>query len=323
MFRNVLVPLDGSPLAEQAVPQASAIARAAGAGVYLILVHHRVPISGFEHLPLDDFVERDEAEYLGGIARELTSGASIPVTWDTCCGDPSEVICGYVREAEVDLVVMTTHGRTGLSRAWMGSTADRVLRQSSVPVLMLHPIRSSLRARAARHVFKTILVPVDGSPLSDEILTAAVALAQCGDARLVLLSVVQPVPMILREAVAADAYAPMVADSDATERVATRARAELGAKARNVREQRVDCVGYVVIADHVARAILDAAGRHEADAIAMSTHGRGASRVLMGSVTDKVLRASDLPMLLLRPAGRVEPLRRPRADADGTLVSAG
>lgn len=200
---------------------------------------------------------------------------------------------------------MTTHGRTGLSRAWIGSTADRVLRHSSVPVLMLHPVAGKTRAAAARHLFKRILVALDGSSFADEILSAASALCECGNGRLLLTQVVQPVPLIVPEAIAAngDSFAgfpPMIVDTAATRQLAADVKAHLAATARTLQERHIECEIHVPVAEHVARAILDTARATGADAIALTTRGRGASRLFMGSVADKVLRGGGLPTLLQR-----------------------
>jgi nucleotide-binding universal stress UspA family protein len=306
MFQKVMVPLDGSPLAEQALGQAAAIARAAGAVLDLVLVHEPLPFAGFGDSPWEDYRWTQHETYLEAIAREMTSGASMPITRAVLAGDPADMICRRAWEIDADLVVMTTHGRTGLSRAWMGSIADRVLRHSSVPVLMLHPIAGKARETAARHLFKRILVALDGSAVAAGILPAASALARCGDARLVLLHVVQPVPQIIAAPMVGGmyppaAYPPIVPDAAATSRLAAEAKRRLDEAARTVGDRQLECEAHVVVADHVAQAILDAALGHGADAIAMATRGRGASRLFMGSVADKVLRASRLPLLLLRP----------------------
>jgi nucleotide-binding universal stress UspA family protein len=114
-------------------------------------------------------------------------------------GGVVEMICQRAHDVDADLIVMTSHGRTGLSRMWLGSVADGVIRRSSVPVLLLRPVENENR-HAAAHVFKKILVPLDGSAVGADALPPAQALAHLSGARLVLLRVVQPVPMILVDA---------------------------------------------------------------------------------------------------------------------------
>src|SRR5512132_1853966 len=140
MFKKLLVPLDRSPLAEQAIGQAAAIARASQADIDLALVHQPFPFNGFADAPWSADAWAEEQHYLESIAAELSSGSSVPVTYAALKGEPVEMICQRIRDVHADLVVMTSHGRTGLSRSWLGSIADGVLRHSTVPVLMLRAI---------------------------------------------------------------------------------------------------------------------------------------------------------------------------------------
>src|SRR3954470_4384973 len=137
MFTKILVPLDRSALAEQALGRAAAIARASHATIDVVLVHQPLPAAGWSDLPANADMWGDEHTYLETVARELSSGAGIPATHAMLRGNPVEMICMHAKDVRTDLIVMTSHGRTGLSRAWMGSVADGVLRHSSLPVLML------------------------------------------------------------------------------------------------------------------------------------------------------------------------------------------
>src|SRR5437899_8764831 len=140
MFSKVLVPLDRSPLAEQALGQAAAIARAAHAEIDVVLVHEPLQFTGYRNGTLNDDMIKAEEAYLESVATELSSSASVPVTHAVVSGSPVDMICARARETGANLIVMTSHGRTGLSRAWLGSVADAVVRRSAVPVLMLRPI---------------------------------------------------------------------------------------------------------------------------------------------------------------------------------------
>jgi nucleotide-binding universal stress UspA family protein len=304
MFKKLLVPLDGSPLAEQALGAAAAIARASGAQIDVVLVHQPVPFAAFADAPWETEQAKDEEEYLATIAAELGSGASVSATHALLHGEVIETICARVRDIQADLIVMTSHGRTGLSRTWLGSVADGVLRRSAIPVLMLRPLETRVDRRAAQHLFQRILVPLDGSALAQAILPTASELARCGNARLALLRVVQPVPLVPPDAGAPFVYSTAIQDEPATKRLVAEAEQQLTQEAHTLTDQGFsDVKTRVVVAAHVAQAIIDFAAGNGVDAIAMSTHGRGASRLLVGSVSDKVLRASALPMLLRRPIG--------------------
>jgi nucleotide-binding universal stress UspA family protein len=304
MFRKLLVPLDRSPLAEQAVGQAAAIARASHAEIDLILVHQPLPFAGFSDEPWNAEQWNDEEKYLEWIAGELTSGASIHATHSVLRGEAVDMICKRAWEVDADLIVMTSHGRTGLSRAWLGSVADGVLRHSAVPVLMLRPVESKADRLAAHHLFEHILVPLDGSALAADIISSASALGRCSGARVTLLRVVQPVPLMTVDVDMSFTYPPFIQDDEATQHLVEEAKQQLDEMLRRLAEETgVKVDAHVVVSSRVAQAIMDFASGHAVDAIAMSTHGRGASRFLLGSVADKVLRGSALPMLIHRPIG--------------------
>jgi nucleotide-binding universal stress UspA family protein len=305
VFKKLLIPLDRSSLAEQAIGQAAAIARAAHAEVDVVLVHQPLPFAGFNDEPWNEQQWNNDHKYVETIANDVTSGARVPVTHNVARGEAIDMICKRAWDIQADLIVMTSHGRTGLSRAWLGSVASGVIRHSAIPVLVLRPVATKDDAAAAHHLFKHILVPYDGSALGAEILEGALALAECSAARVTLLRVVEPVPMAM--AIGVDmgpVYPPFIPDEVATNRLAETAAEQLDDVARRVFEKgSVAVEAEVVVAPGVAQAIIDFARGHSVDAIAMSTHGRGASRLFFGSVADKVLRASGLPMLMHRPLG--------------------
>lgn len=303
MFKKILVPLDRSVIAEQAVGQAALIARRAHAAIDLVTVHVPFPFAGFSNEPWDDKEAAAEATYLETIRAELRSGSEVPASYVVLNGEPADHIRLRALDVGADLIVMTTHGRTGFSRLWLGSVADSVIRHSTVPVLLLRPAKSSRGRTAARHAFKRILVPLDGSALAADALGPATDLAAATGATLVLLRVVLPVPMATAYDPAIPlAYQPLIPDEQATAGVAADARREIETIASRLREDTgLDVSANVVVDGQVADAIVEFAQTHDVDAIAMSTHGRGATRWLLGSVADKVLRGSGLPVLLRRP----------------------
>ncbi|HVX38600.1 MAG TPA: universal stress protein [Gemmatimonadaceae bacterium] len=302
MFSKLLVPLDRSRLAEQALGPAAAIARTSNALIDVVLVHQPLPFAGFEDAPWNAALLTEEQRYVETIAQELATGASVGPTHTVLRGEPVEAICQRARDTGAELVVMTSHGRTGLSRAWLGSVADGVMRRSAVPVLMLRPTGEARERAGGRQPFKRILVPLDGSALAAEMLPSGVALAAASGARLMLLRVVQPVPLITPAVDMPYAFTTPLQDDAATERLVDEAKRELAGVEESLNRQGLaEIDAYVVVAAHVAQAIIDFAHGHSADVIAISTHGRGASRLIVGSVADKVLRASGLPMLIRRP----------------------
>lgn len=303
MFRKLLVPLDSSPLAEQAVGQAVAIAKRSNAGIDLVLVHQPTPIDELTDTEFYGRQWKDELEYLASISREIELGSNIVASFASPEGDVIDEICRRAVEVDADLIVITSHGRTGLSRAWLGSVADGVMRQAKMPVLVLRP-SDGKHGRHIRHgVFTHLLITLDGSTLSEEILSPALALAKAEGSRVSLLRVVPPVPIVLPDAGLLASYSPAVPDTALTQRIVDEAKLHLSTLAEKVAAQGFDVDAHVMVSSHVANAIIDFSVTHGVDLVALSTHGRGTSRFVMGSVADKVIRASRLPVLLQRPVG--------------------
>jgi nucleotide-binding universal stress UspA family protein len=234
---------------------------------------------------------------------ELISGASIRASGAVLRGRAAEQISERERTVGADLVVMTSHARTGLSRAFLGSVADGVVRNVGAPVLLLRPEETTLHPSEVRRSFSHILVPLDGSESSASILPGAIDIARATGARVTLLQVVMPVPlMVAYDAAMPLAYAPVVPDQEATEQVIADSRAALAKVADRMRsESGLTVESQVVQGDRIGDRIAEYAKAHGADLIAMSTRTRGAARFFLGSVADKVLRSTELPMLLYRP----------------------
>jgi nucleotide-binding universal stress UspA family protein len=302
MFNTILIPLDGSSLAEQALGRGMAIARATGAELELALVHQPFPFDGFPDAPWVSQLWDAERDYLETVNAEIRIGGLVSTRHAVLRGEPVDMICRHIHDVHADLVVLTTHARTGLNRAWLGSVADGIVRHSTVPVLVLRPVHGASRKDASRHLFRHMLVPVDGSSSSTEILKAATALAKCSDAKLTLLRVVEPTPIVSMDAGLPETYMPGLMNDSITRRLADEATEQLVEMARVLHEDSGLAVdAHVIVEPHVGQAIIDFAERHGNDLVAMATHGRGISRLLLGSVADKVMRGGTLPMLLIRP----------------------
>jgi nucleotide-binding universal stress UspA family protein len=323
MLERILVPLDRSALAERAIGQAMLIARGAGASIDLVLVHTPFPFAGFSGKRWDETEWKVEHDYLEAVARDVQSCSSRPVTHAVMRGAATEKICE--RATDADLIVMTSHGRTGLSRAWLGSVADGVVHRTSVPVLVLRAERPTQPRGMAHHGFKRILVPIDGSELAGEALGPAIELAKAVGASITLFRAVHPIPLIAAYDVTLPlTFQPMVVDADATEHALARVKGELATIAEQLRHAHGLDVDFGVAADaRSADAIVEFARARAIDCIAMSTHGRGASRLVIGSVADKVLRGSGLPVLLRHPVGVVESYLNPEEVEDQLPALAG
>ena len=217
MFTKLLVPLDNSPLAEQALPTAQSIARSAGAAMELVYVHQPQPFAGYGDAPWNAARRSSEESYVCAIADEVRKGANVNVEGSLATGAAAEGICARALDAGADLIVMTTHGRTGMSRAWLGSVADGVVRQTPIPVLLLRSAEAKGRTKTERASFKRVLVPLDGSPASEMILAPAAALAAADGGRLIIVEVVPPIPLVVPDVTMSYGTSPMIPDPEATD----------------------------------------------------------------------------------------------------------
>ena len=298
----ILVPLDGSELAERAVPVAAQLARASGAELCLLHVHDPmaadpIHIAG---LPIIDdhmrSLRRDhEQTYLDRAPQRLAPGARVSVA--LLDGPVATAIVGHADRIGAALIVITSHARSGFERAWLGSVTDAMVRISHVPLLVVRPEPGHV-ARPLRR----ILVPLDGSGAAESILEHAVRLARLEpEAELVLLEVVQPIASAVWVP-----GAPWTA-SLPPEDVASRPEAEsakeyLDGVVRSLEASGMRARPRVESAAIVAPAILEIARVEQADVVALATHGRsGFARLMLGSVADKLLRGSHTPILLFRP----------------------
>jgi nucleotide-binding universal stress UspA family protein len=301
MFERVMVPIDGSLLAEEAIATAAVIAKESGAALELARVHVAYPYELYENDRWDDEWRTEERAYLSQKAARVEDKFGIPVHTVLLEGQVVEQLCKHALETEASAIVMSTHGRTGFSRAWLGSVADGVMRKAGMPVLLLPP-RAHVPPRAdeTHPLFRHVLIPLDGSSLAEDILPAAAALAQIGHARLTLLRCIE----VYRLPAVAQLYLPEpILTDDGLDELTTIAREYLELRAAELRKRypALEVVVQVEIGESAAAMIVDAAKVESADLIAMATHGRGATRLMIGSVADKVLRSGVSPVLLLRP----------------------
>jgi nucleotide-binding universal stress UspA family protein len=295
MIRTLLVPLDGSPFGEQALPYALAIVRRSGGSIHLVHAHD-VDLGAWI-LPMDtwdrEMRERARAyldRIVGGLAEELGRAPSSTLR----DGDPVDVIESEAAGIGADLVVMTTHARGGLERAWLGSVADGLVRRGGVPLLLVRPVDRAAPPDGGSLFGGPVVVPLDESELSEGVLEPAAELARLGSGRITLLYVVPPSLEV----------AGHVFRLDEARLAGASARAEsyLEGVAGRLRREGLEVAVRVVTHEVPAAAILDAAAAEGAGVVAMATHGRsGLGRLVLGSVADKVIRSSRIPVLVVRP----------------------
>jgi nucleotide-binding universal stress UspA family protein len=290
MFRQILVPLDGSPLAERVLPFAQVIATAGNTRLLLLRV-----VSPAESRPDGDATDDHsaaltEAEgYLRDVAQRLSPGTT---NWAVEKGEATDVLLDAIARRGIDLVAMSTHGRSGIGRWIYGSVADAVLRHSPVPVLLASSSMHLTRWRSDRPL--RILVSLDLSPISETILEPACALADSLKAKLILASVA---PLLLMPDPYGGGVVAYDPDQDRAERrtYLEGIAAKLQAPGRDVAVR--DAFGLV------DTTILDVAREEGADMLALATHGSGGlTRLLMGSVATSIVQRSPVPLLIVRPA---------------------
>jgi nucleotide-binding universal stress UspA family protein len=303
-FRSVLLPLDGSQFAEHAIAWAGAIARKARARLRLVLVHQppfpppldRSSVRLYTKIELA--VRKSEREYLRRVATRIKKGGAIQFATAHLSGSPAPALADYAREVGADLVVMTTHGRGGLQRVWLGSVADQLVRSLDIPVLLVRPEEVVPAGRVP--ALEEILVPLDGSRRAEAALPPALGVANLFGARLALVQVVEPVMLLLD--------GPLVPQSLDEELVALRRREAqdyLDDVAERIIEWGSVSRASAVLAGNALLGIQAAAASPGIGMIAMATHGRGGLRRLaIGSVTDKLVRTGHLPVLVTRPRGK-------------------
>ncbi|MEO7362656.1 MAG: universal stress protein [Gemmatimonadaceae bacterium] len=321
MFQTILVPLDQSAFAEQAIAPAAVLARKLGAGMDVVLVHEQSALAELRRSHCDDDQLQEDERYLEHITERLGTHGISSCSHEVLRGEVVDAICTHAEAADIGMIVMTSHGQTGFSRAHLGSVAYGLVRKSSLPVLVLRDAAIAKTSQLSGALFRKILVPLDGSDHSQTVLASVTELARRTDAEIVLLRVIEPVPLFAANfdntavPFGLDGHPFLsgnIQDTEATAQLCSSAQAELTDLVAKLAEAQLRNVAVVVLVGRpVAAAIIDYANAVGADLIAMSTHGRGASRWLLGSVADSVLRASNFPLLLSRPQSQ-EALRAHR-----------
>jgi nucleotide-binding universal stress UspA family protein len=296
MFNSILIPLDGSRFAESALGPGLALSRATGAAVHLATVHEPVP--SFSYDEWESAAWDWSEDYVSKVSTRASTYSGGPV--DAWVGSGRVVDCLMLRadSVQADLIVMATHGRGALTRAWLGSTADAFLRRAQQPVLLVRPEEDGGPNPSEDLTFSRILVPLDGSPLSETELDLAKGLARIFDAELLLVRVVAyPVEI-------ASPYLPHTVQMN--QQIVDEAKAVahryLHDAAEGLQADGFRVRTFVKVDAQPGHAIARVVEEEDADLVVMATHGRGGlQRALLGSTTDKVIRSVHVPVLVRRP----------------------
>ncbi|HSJ31647.1 MAG TPA: universal stress protein [Longimicrobiales bacterium] len=299
MMRTIMVPLDGSAFAEQALPLAMTLARRGRAHLHLTLVRAALP---------DPSAATAPEEYLAKTAAQIEAGVPEGVTHSVLSHEPdrltypppppasvADALVRYVSEHDVDLVLMTTHGRGGVGRAWLGSTADALVRAAPKPVLLVRPEDEEFTiAHDADHGINHVVIPLDGSDAAERAIPFAREMGSIFGARYTLVRVVSPLTYYdSPEWIGPD---PAVQLTPLNREAAVR---YLDGVANRLREDDMQVETALIEAVSAADAIIRYAEAHGADLIVLSSSGAGGiRRLLLGSVADKIVRSADVPVMV-------------------------
>ena len=285
MFNKILVPLDGSKLAEQVLPYARWLAAAYGASITLVRVtdpEARLPFTA----------NQSASDYLKYTAASL---APLPVESVEKIGKPAEVIVDTAKGDADCLIAMATHGMTGPRRWVLGSVASKVVQTADNPILLIRVAQDA--APLGPFALKRVIVPLDGSGLAEKVLPHVMVLAS----KLKL-----DMQLVRTYSLPPDAY--MVADgvidqgpAQYRKNLHEESEKYLDGKVASLQADGFTAVSATVIEGDAASELIDLAAEPPQSLIAMSTHGRsGLGRWVLGSVAEKVVQHSLAPVLLIR-----------------------
>ncbi|HMN29406.1 MAG TPA: universal stress protein [Caldilineaceae bacterium] len=300
LLGKILIPLDGSSLAERAMAHIQHMTSPAKSEIVLAGVidpaRYSLGALDFMNPNLATLIRTSTQEYLAG-QRTVLQKAGFQVSTQVVDGDPAQQILALTKSTGATLIAMSTHGSSGFVRWALGSVAERVIHGATTPIFL---VRESTAVRSGPP--QRILAPLDGSALAEQVLPQAQALATETGASVLLLQVIQALDERSRrlffqnEAVAEETFARWQSDAEFyLQEVA----------------QRLQAAGLAVevraLVGDPDSSIIETAETEQIDLIVMSTHGRsGLSRWYYGSVANKVLHSAGCPLLLVRSSDLAE-----------------
>ena len=321
MFKHVIVPLDGSRLAEGVLPYARALSSHLHAPITLVsavdesdptlsAIPASRPASTGEDTTLTNAKASDHGQtvsalkeraqkYVDQVALTL-AGGSVGVETTVVVGHPAQAIVQVAEEKEDSLIAMSTHGRTGLGRWLLGSVGDKVLHATGAPLLLVRGSDGS-PSEGSAHILE-VLLPLDGSSEGEQALAPAVELAKAIGLPLNIIRSVPLTSSYLGDLGGSEGFAGL---DSVFEAAAQEADEYLRAKTAQAKEMGVPQVTGTALQGFAASQIIDFATERKASITVMSTHGRsGVGRWLLGSVTDRVVRHSSEPVLIIRATAK-------------------
>jgi nucleotide-binding universal stress UspA family protein len=301
MYKRILVPLDGSELAEQILPYLRIIGKRLQAQVELLRVFDPVspvladPSHGRYLDQIATSFQNQTRDYLEGVALSLRKDG-LTVSSIVHEGYPASFIVSEAEREPATLIAMSTHGRSGITRWMLGSVTDKVLKATTIPLLI---VRSEKQTFTPEVILNTIIVPLDGSSIAEQVLPHVSTLAKLLELRVVLT-------MVIPSEIDYYKYAENIAATyqDLSAKANEDALDYLLSIKHRLQQEGVSMVQEQLLHGHPAEAIVDQAREVRDNFVAMTTHGySGIRRWLLGSVADRVVQCSGDPVLVIRARG--------------------
>jgi nucleotide-binding universal stress UspA family protein len=312
MFKRILTPLDGSALAEVVLPHVISLAKAYDAQVILARVLERRPEASARPVdPLEWTMHRAEAEaYLNDVDARLQETGLPPAVTVLLDGEPAQCIVEYIHTHEVELVVLSSHGKTGLSRWNVSSVVRKVVQRANRSTMIVPAYRAAEFEALSGARYRRLLVPLDGSQRAEFALTTAQTLAHYHEARLLLGHVVGR-PGLPYQA------SPSDEDQALIERLVERLTEVSSEYLEHLRARlSVDFKPCLRVNDDIAATLHELVEAEEVDLVVLCAHGySGKTKWPFGSVTTSFIEYGTRPLLMMQDLGpdEVEPTGAERA----------
>lgn len=283
MYQRILVPLDGSRLAEQVIPYVEVLAKRLNSQVMFITV-----------CPPGNSAGQSLTEYVETKAEEIQSrGVKVKAVYLE--GEPAATIIDFAADNDISLITILTHGRTGISHWSLGSIASKVVQRSHIPVLLIRSSQQEVTSADAE--MRKILVTLDGSQFAEAVIPYIESLARAMESRVTLLRVAEPLNLpqlaAYRERENYERQFIIKLEREAQRYIARK---------KNTLRTRGIKVDSVLLRGKPVEVIIRYAEDESINLIAMTTHGfSGITKWAYGSVAAKVIEVASKPMLLVRP----------------------
>lgn len=306
MFNHILVPLDGSRLAETVLPHLVALASAFGARATLLRVVEQEPSGQTRSVdPMDWRISRAQSKAYLDEQANLLAESGLEVETALLEGQPAERIVEYAHAERADLILVSSHGRSGLSRWNISSVVQKIILQARTSIMIVRAYQPAVADLTGLR-YRRLLVPLDCSQRAEVALSPSVTLARAHDARMILAHVVHIPEMTCPEPLRDDDRALVERITERNQHGATVYLDQLSERLGIETETRI------VVSDSPTMALDDLVESEEIDVVVISAHGRSArGRWPYGSVTIGLISYGSTPLIIVQdlPPESIEPTR--------------